>query len=164
MTLTHPLQQLTVETSKWLMFWSRLVFWIVLGLYAYIKCASMGDDAQIFLTPLEKRGALGFWAGYDYLFMLSYSLFFAVCCVWGAGLLKAGSFFYNLGIALAWAMIPLLLIDMTENWCIWQIALGKSSTGVKNLFECLKWPKIILFAGASTYALVVSILKWRKVI
>ena len=165
MILHHPLQKLSPETSHWLMRWSRILFWIVFGLYAYIKYTSMpGDNTpdSILNTPAEKMGAFGFWVGFDYLFMLAYTLFFAVCCVWGAGLFKSGSFFHQLGIALAWAMLPQLLLDMSENWAMWQIALSKHSPELEQAFRFLAVAKKPLFIGAAAYALVVSILKWLK--
>ncbi len=167
MTLQHPFQTLTPETFKWIMRWSRIVFWLVIGLYAYVKYVSMpGDNTpdSILATPPERMGAFGFWVGFDYLFMLAYTLFFAICCVWGAGLFKTGSFFYLLGLALAWAMLPQLLLDMSENWAMWQIALGKHSPELEQAFRFLAVAKKPLFAGAAAYALVLSVLKWIKVL
>jgi len=167
MILTHPFQQLSTETFDWLFRWSRILFWIVLALYAYVKYHSMpgkNTPDTILATPTEKMGALGFWIGFDYLFMLAYCLFFTVCCVWGAGQFGESSFFNILGIALAWAMIPQLLIDMGENWTMWQFALGKHSTSLEQAFRFLEKAKKPLFIGAAGYALVVSILKWVRVI
>ncbi|MFN0037138.1 MAG: hypothetical protein ACKVUS_18940 [Saprospiraceae bacterium] len=167
MHLTHPFQQISPETFEWLMRWSRILFWVVLGLYAYIKFATMpgkNTARSILATPPEKLGALGFWAGFDFLFMLAYTLFFALCCVWGAGLLSAGSLFYKLGIALAWATIPLVLLDMAENWCMWQIAIGKKSLAIGQAFRYLKTSKEWLFGATVAYAAVVSVLKWTNAI
>ena len=167
MTLTHPFQQLSAETFDWLMRWSRMLFWIVFALFAYVQRTTMpgkNTPDSILATPAEKMGALGFWVGFDYLFMLAYTLFFAVCCVWGAGQFEAGSFFYSLGIALAWAMIPQLLIDMAENWAMWQVTLHNHSATVEQAFRFLAKAKRPLFIGAAVFALIVSVLKWIRVL
>jgi hypothetical protein len=167
MQLQHPLQKHAPETFHWLIYWSRFVFIVVLGLYAYIKWTTMPGKQtpdSILATPLDKLGALGFWAGYDYLFMAIYTFFFALCCVWAAGRFTPGSFFYNLGIVLAWATIPLLVVDMTENWCIWQISLGLTNPPLEQLYRFLIWPKEILFICIAAYAAIVQLLKWIRMV
>ncbi len=167
MLLQHPLQKHSPETFHWLIRWSRIVFIVVLGLYAYIKWTTMPGKQtpdSILATPSDKLGALGFWAGYDYLFMAIYTFFFALCCVWAAGRFKSGSFFYTLGIILAWATIPLLVIDMTENWCVWQISLGVKNPALEQLFRSLKWPKEGLFFCIAVYATIVQLLKWIRMV
>ena len=167
MTLAHPFQTCSPETFDLLLRGSRIVFWTVLALFAYVRYTSMprkiSPDAILGMLP-DKAGAVGFWAGFDYLFMPAYTFFFSICCVWAAGQFLPGSFWYNLGIALAWLQILQLLLDMAENYCMWQLTLGKRGAALERRYRFFAKAKIPLFASAAMYALAVSVLVWTKVI
>ncbi|MBK7939637.1 MAG: hypothetical protein IPJ82_22265 [Lewinellaceae bacterium] len=143
--LHHPLQNLPETTLAFLLRWSRLFFWIVLALFAAVRFASMPSGS---LTPevllrlaKDQPGAFGFWAGFDYLFMVAYTVFFSVCCVWAAGKHRPESIWHKAGIALAWLSLLQLGLDMAENYCFWQFAQGRESESLKSGYLFLEKAK-----------------------
>ncbi|MCE7924755.1 MAG: hypothetical protein DYG98_17030 [Haliscomenobacteraceae bacterium CHB4] len=166
--LHHPFQKLQPETFLLLLRWSRVFFWVVLALFSAVRFLSMprrnlSPDVILAMLP-GQEGALGFWAGFDYLFMAAYTLFFTICCVWAAGRFKTGSLWYSLGIVLAWLSLVQLALDMSENYCMWQFALGRGNDTLKSWFLFLETAKQPIFAGSALYMLAVSVLVWTKVL
>lgn len=166
--LRHPLQKLPQETFTFLLRWSRVFFWVVLALFAAVRFLSIPlknlTPEVILAMPPEQAGALGFWAGFDYLFMAAYTVFFAVCCVWAAGRYTSGSFWYSVGIALAWLALLQLALDMAENFCMWKFTLGEGSETLKSWYLFLEKAKKPIFAASALYMVVVSVLVWTKVL
>lgn len=167
MTIRHPLQKLPHPTFSFLLCWSRVFFWVVLALFTAVRFLSMPRklSPEIILSmPPDQAGALGFWVGFDYLFMAAYTVFFTVCCVWAAGRYRPGSFWHNAGIALAWLCLVQLGLDMAENYCMWQFAIGQGSDTLKSWFLFLEKAKKPIFAGSAAYILITSVLVWVKVL
>lgn len=166
--LRHPLQKLQPETFTFLLRRSRVFFWVVLALFSAVRFFSMPlknltPEGILAMLP-EQAGAVGFWAGFDYLFMAAYTVFFAVCCVWAAGYFRPGSLWYNVGVALAWLSLLQLALDMAENFCMWQFTLGRGSEALKSWYLFLEKAKKPIFAASVLYMLVVSVLVWTKVL
>lgn len=166
MKLRHPLQNLPQATFSFLLRWSRAFFWVALALFAAVRFLSMPDknlSPDVILNMLPgAAGALGFWAGFDYLFMAAYTTFFTVCCVWAAGRFRPRSFWYNAGIALAWLCLVQMGLDMAENYCMWQFVIGQGSDALKSWYLFLEKAKQPIFTASALYMLVVSVLVWTK--
>lgn len=168
MPLRHPLQNLPETTLAFLLRWSRLFFWIVLALFAVIRFTSMPSGnltpEVLLATARDQPGAFGFWAGFDYLFMAAYTVFFSVCCVWAAGKHTPGSLWYMAGIVLSWLLLLQLGLDMAENYCFWQFAQGYESESLKSWYLFLEKAKKPIFIASAIYMLDTSIRVWLKVL
>ncbi|MBK8192813.1 MAG: hypothetical protein IPK76_06305 [Lewinellaceae bacterium] len=166
--LHHPLQQLPEPTFFRILRWSRGCFWVVLALLTLVRLVSLPLQKlspQLILTLIpEYAGAIGFWAGFDYLFMTAYTCFFMVCSVWAAGRYRIGSFGYNAGIALAWLSLLQLFLDMSENCCMWLLIIDKGGKAMEQWLGFFSFAKVPIFAATVFYVLITSMLVWFKVL
>jgi hypothetical protein len=120
------------------LFWSMLVFTLVLAVTLYLLDAPLRTvaaprgiisyefartvtDAQNMLDSWQGTPMLyaAFQLGLDYLYMPSYALTIALACIWAGGVLgRNRPWPHILGLALAAWMVPAALMDATENYAL----------------------------------------------
>ena len=89
---------------------------------------------QILNSWAENRKYAIFSVGFDYLFIVFYSITIALACVYASSVfVKQSSLWANIGIALAWGAFLAGLLDVVENFALYKMLFGSS----KEI-----WPKI----------------------
>ena len=117
------------------------------GIISFELAGTVSQVSEILSSwDANARIQAGFSLGFDYLYMVFYSITIALACVWaGKDLGKRGPILFVIGILLAWGQFLAAGIDAVEN-----LALTKMLFGVVQV----PWPEVARVCALVKFSLI----------
>ncbi|MBN1636374.1 MAG: hypothetical protein JW920_07660 [Deltaproteobacteria bacterium] len=170
MAISHPFEKLSLSVKKRAFLVFLVLALVIMALLNIIGAPLITDAAPAGIVSYElaknidmTAGILASWdetarisaglsLGFDYLFMVAYSVAIALACVLSAGLFRSA--LTSLGMILAWLQFVAAILDAIENYALIRLLYGAVSQPWPLIAWACAIPKFAFVLLGILYALV----------